>query len=91
MILIYEYLSIFRSILEYPDVVPNPQNWTSDEVEDFICKIGFPEQSIQFKEQEIDGLSLLLLRRNDVLTGFDMKLGPALKIYSHIMRLQQYE
>ncbi|XP_054162039.1 histone acetyltransferase KAT6A-like [Oppia nitens] len=73
----------------YPDIIPNPQKWSADEVSQFICDIGFPEQSILFKEQEIDGTSLLLLRRSDVLTGFHMKLGPALKIYSHIMRLQK--
>lgn len=57
----------------------------------FIRHIGFPEQSHLFKEQEIDGSSLLLMRRSDVLKGFEMKLGPALKIYSHIVRLQNYE
>jgi len=73
----------------YPGVVPNPQQWSAQDVETFIRNIGFPEQSLLFKDQEIDGSSLLLLRRTDVLTGFEMKLGPALKIYSHIMRLQQ--
>ncbi|CAG2101319.1 unnamed protein product [Medioppia subpectinata] len=73
----------------YPEVVPNPQKWSPEDVGNFIRNIGFPEQSLLFKEQEIDGTSLLLLRRSDVLTGFHMKLGPALKIYSHIMRLQK--
>ncbi|CAG2168552.1 unnamed protein product [Oppiella nova] len=73
----------------YPEVIPNPQKWSPEDVGNFIRNIGFPEQSVLFKEQEIDGTSLLLLRRSDVLTGFHMKLGPALKIYSHIMRLQK--
>lgn len=38
--------------------------------------------------QEIDGQSLLLLKRSDVLQGLSLKLGPALKIYTHVMRLQ---
>ena len=38
--------------------------------------------------QEIDGRSLLLMRRSDVLTGLSLKLGPALKIYTHVQRLQ---
>ena len=38
--------------------------------------------------QEIDGKSLLLMKRSDVLTGLSLKLGPALKIYTHIQRLQ---
>ncbi|KAH0618471.1 hypothetical protein JD844_017703 [Phrynosoma platyrhinos] len=38
---------------------------------------------------EIDGKSLLLMTRNDVLTGLSLKLGPALKIYEyHIKPLQ---
>ncbi|RWS16424.1 sterile alpha motif domain-containing protein 13-like protein [Dinothrombium tinctorium] len=66
----------------------DPSEWTVDEVEEFIREIGFPEQAHLFKEQEIDGRSLLLLKRVDVLTGLPMKLGPALKIYAHIFRLQ---
>jgi len=38
--------------------------------------------------QEIDGKALLLMTRNDVLTGMSFKLGPALKIYAHVQRLQ---
>lgn len=38
--------------------------------------------------QEIDGKALLLMSRNDVLTGMSIKLGPALKIYVHVARLQ---
>ena len=42
--------------------------------------------SLVFKE--IDGKALLLMSRNDVLTGMSIKLGPALKIYVHVARLQ---
>lgn len=77
------------SIHSCPEEVVNPQKWSAQDVENYIRSIGFPEQSLLFKEQEIDGTSLLLLRRSDVLTGFHMKLGPALKIYSHIVRLQK--
>ena len=38
--------------------------------------------------QEIDGRSLLLLHRQDVLGGLGLKMGPALKIFSQIKRLQ---
>lgn len=66
----------------------NPQQWTIEDVATFVKFIGFPDQSMIFKEQEIDGISLLLLKRMDVLTGLSMKLGPALKIFGHIQRLQ---
>jgi hypothetical protein len=40
--------------------------------------------------QEIDGKSLLLMQRSDVLTGLSIRLGPALKIYErHIKVLQR--
>jgi hypothetical protein len=38
--------------------------------------------------QEIDGPSLLLMKRNDVVGNMGLKLGPAVKIYNHIRRLQ---
>jgi hypothetical protein len=38
--------------------------------------------------QEIDGPSLFLMKRNDVVGNMGLKLGPAVKIYNHIRRLQ---
>ena len=38
--------------------------------------------------QEIDGKSLLLLHRQDVLKGLGLKLGPALKVFKVIKQLQ---
>ncbi len=38
--------------------------------------------------QEIDGKSLLLLHRQDVISSLGLKLGPALKIFKEVKRLQ---
>lgn len=38
--------------------------------------------------QDIDGRSLLLMTRNDVVNGLHLKMGPALKIYGHVKKLQ---
>ncbi|KAB0363913.1 hypothetical protein FD754_008069, partial [Muntiacus muntjak] len=38
---------------------------------------------------EIDGKSLLLMQRTDVLTGLSIRLGPALKIYEHHIKVLQ--
>ncbi|XP_067135328.1 zinc finger protein ubi-d4-like [Centruroides vittatus] len=73
---------------QYPHIVPDPKDWSIDDVEKFFLSIGFADQAPAFKEQEIDGKSLLLLKRSDVLTGLSIKLGPALKIYNHVKRLQ---
>jgi len=68
--------------------VPDASDWSIEDVVNYFRLVGFPEQATAFKEQEIDGKSLLLLKRSDVLTGLSMKLGPALKIYNHVKRLQ---
>lgn len=42
-----------------------------------------------YPTQEIDGKSLLLMQRTDVLTGLSIRLGPALKIYEHHIKVLQ--
>jgi sterile alpha motif domain-containing protein 13 len=81
-------LILFRAC-KVADLLPaNTSDWSIEDVENFIKFIGFTEEAKSFREQDIDGKSLLLLARSDVLTGFSIKLGPALKIYAHISRLQ---
>ncbi|KAG8437208.1 hypothetical protein GDO86_008052 [Hymenochirus boettgeri] len=68
---------------------PDPAYWAVDDVVNYFKVAGFEEQAGAFKDQEIDGKSLLLMTRNDVLTGLSLKLGPALKIYEyHVKPLQ---
>ncbi|XP_048351671.1 sterile alpha motif domain-containing protein 13 isoform X2 [Sphaerodactylus townsendi] len=68
---------------------PDPADWAVTDVVNYFRTVGFEEQANAFQEQEIDGKSLLLMTRNDVLTGLSLKLGPALKIYEyHIKPLQ---
>ncbi|XP_038163279.1 atherin [Cyprinodon tularosa] len=68
----------------------SPVFWTVSDVVSYITAVGFPEQAAAFRTQEIDGKALLLMQRNDVLTGLSIKLGPALKIYErHIKVLQK--
>lgn len=80
--------SLDEAALEFPGIRSKPDHWTPQDVECFIRLIGFPEQAASFREQEIDGIALLLLTRVDVLNGMSLKLGPALKIYGQIERLQ---
>ncbi|XP_067115099.1 sterile alpha motif domain-containing protein 1 isoform X2 [Osmerus mordax] len=64
--------------------------WTVSDVVRYFTEAGFPEQALAFRTQEIDGKSLLLMQRNDVLTGLSIRLGPALKIYErHVKVLQR--
>ncbi|XP_077936537.1 sterile alpha motif domain-containing protein 1 isoform X2 [Gasterosteus aculeatus] len=67
-----------------------PVDWTVSDVVSYFTAAGFPEQASAFRTQEIDGKSLLLMQRNDVLTGLSIRLGPALKIYErHVKVLQK--
>jgi len=68
--------------------VPDASDWTVHDVTQFFVRLGFVQQASAFSDQEIDGKALLLMTRSDVLTGLSLKLGPALKIYAHIQRLQ---
>ncbi|KAL2097781.1 hypothetical protein ACEWY4_006988 [Coilia grayii] len=69
--------------------LPDPSEWAVNDVVDYFKAAGFEEQASAFKDQEIDGKSLLLMTRNDVLTGLCIRLGPALKIYEyHVKPLQ---
>uniref|UniRef100_A0A8C9VP38 Sterile alpha motif domain containing 13 n=1 Tax=Scleropages formosus TaxID=113540 RepID=A0A8C9VP38_SCLFO len=78
----------FCSLLENGQF-PDPADWAVADVVDYFKAAGFEEQATAFQDQEIDGKSLLLMTRNDVLTGLSIKLGPALKIYEyHVKPLQ---
>ncbi|XP_014448113.1 atherin, partial [Tupaia chinensis] len=67
----------------------DPVEWTVMDVVEYFTEAGFPEQATAFQEQEIDGKSLLLMQRTDVLTGLSIRLGPALKIYEHHIKVLQ--
>lgn len=61
--------------------------WTTKEVYDFF-KDKFPRHAHVFEDEEIDGAALYRLQRDDVVKRFKIKLGPALKIYDFILKLQ---
>ncbi|XP_029914383.1 sterile alpha motif domain containing 1a isoform X2 [Myripristis murdjan] len=68
----------------------NLLQWSVADVASYFSAAGFPEQAVAFRTQEIDGKSLLLMQRSDVLTGLSIRLGPALKIYErHVKVLQR--
>ncbi|XP_036410441.1 sterile alpha motif domain-containing protein 13 [Megalops cyprinoides] len=77
-----------KSLMENGQL-PDPADWAVTDVVNYFKAAGFDEQANAFQDQEIDGKSLLLMTRNDVLTGLSIKLGPALKIYEyHVKPLQ---
>lgn len=76
--------------LKKDNMSQNLLQWTVADVASYFSEAGFPEQAVAFRSQEIDGKSLLLMQRSDVLTGLSIRLGPALKIYErHVKVLQR--
>ena len=73
-----------------PDpAIPDVTGWSAKRVHDYFVSHGFAADICQtLLEQEIDGGSLLLLHRTDVLTSLGLKLGPALKVFKHVKKLQ---
>ncbi|XP_078387303.1 sterile alpha motif domain-containing protein 1-like isoform X2 [Cetorhinus maximus] len=78
-----------RHLLEENGKSVDPTEWSIADVVNYFKEAGFPEQASAFEDQEIDGKSLLLMKRNDVLTGLAIKLGPALKIYEYHIKVLQ--
>lgn len=66
---------------------PDPTNWSSKDVYNYFRKYFDEDIARAILEQDIDGYSLKLLGRADVLK-LDFKLGICLKILLHIKRLQ---
>ncbi|ESO92575.1 hypothetical protein LOTGIDRAFT_120410 [Lottia gigantea] len=69
---------------------PDASEWSIDDVLQFFQSLGFTDDQIEvFREQEVDGKSILLMKRCDVVSGLSLKLGPALKLFQHIEGLQR--
>lgn len=67
--------------------LPNVIKWTHDEIYEYFKRL-FPLQAHVFRDEEIDGAVLYQLKREDVLCGLKLKVGPAIKIYEHILKMQ---
>ncbi|XP_013412312.2 histone acetyltransferase KAT6B [Lingula anatina] len=84
----YPFFISTKSPLKPKQEIPDASRWGVDEVVTYFKESGFLEQAEAFREQEIDGISLMLMKRSDVLSGLALKLGPALKMYNYVKQLQ---
>uniref|UniRef100_A0AAY5K644 Polyhomeotic-like protein 2 n=1 Tax=Esox lucius TaxID=8010 RepID=A0AAY5K644_ESOLU len=67
----------------------DPAKWNVEDVYEFICSLpGCLEIAEEFRSQEIDGQSLLLLKEDHLMGTMNIKLGPALKIFAQISMLR---
>ncbi|XP_077592690.1 uncharacterized protein LOC144209981 isoform X2 [Stigmatopora nigra] len=72
-------------------VETEPSQWSVEQVTAFVRQLpgcGGGEVSSAFRLQEIDGQALLLLTEEHLMSGMNLKLGPALKICAHINALK---
>lgn len=72
--------------------VPDVTKWTHQQVfEYFNRNLGFPARDAAvFKDEEIDGEALMIMKRSDIVTTKfqKLKLGTALKMWSQIIMFQ---
>lgn len=70
------------------DILRQPvSSWSVEQVVGFVGK-HYPKEANVFRYQDIDGASLLLLTRQDVMNRFGLKLGPALRVFELVLSLQ---
>ncbi|XP_067028851.1 polyhomeotic-proximal chromatin protein-like isoform X2 [Acropora muricata] len=62
--------------------------WTAKNVADFIASTDCADKAELFVEQEIDGKALLSLSPEMLMKGMNLKLGPSVKLYNHIVNLR---
>lgn len=75
------------NMIEDETNIPNMYEWSTNEVYEYF-KVRYPRQAHVFENEEIDGQAICLLKREDVLQNFNIKVGPSLKIFEHILKLQ---
>lgn len=72
--------------------IPDVSSWSYQQVSQYFnTALGFNlRDSSIFTEQEIDGVALKIMKRSDIVTTkFEsLKLGTALKMWSHIIKFQ---
>lgn len=76
------------------EVLPNPSGhpstWTVNDVYAFVKNIaGCQSYADCFRQEQIDGQALLLLKHEHLMSTMNMKLGPALKISDLIKKISE--
>ncbi|XP_058800720.1 uncharacterized protein LOC131669681 [Phymastichus coffea] len=88
-------VSPVRRSLEHPEEeeeaidpnIPDASDWSIEQVFQYFYRY-FPHESKIFKTEEIDGATLMLLKRSDIINKFGLLMGPALKIWRYVTILQ---
>lgn len=67
------------------------QQWSIDDVGEFLSHLGYEAYIDKFSEHEIDGRALSLVRDHHLLMTLKLRLGPALKIIEHVNVIKSIE
>ena len=67
------------------------QQWTLEDVSDFLTHLGYEAYTDKFVEHEMDGRALCLMKDHHLLMTLKLRLGPALKIIEHVSALKLLE
>ncbi|XP_064486621.1 lethal(3)malignant brain tumor-like protein 3 isoform X2 [Ornithodoros turicata] len=63
--------------------------WSVSQVATFVCSLpGCQSVAKAFRDEQIDGEAFLLMNQSDLVRILRLKLGPALKIYSCILKFR---
>ncbi|XP_065338151.1 histone acetyltransferase KAT6A-like isoform X2 [Cloeon dipterum] len=85
-----DHIVTMENSVANPDEICDVVEWTSSDLSTYFKDKGFGEEAKIIEEQEVDGKSLLLMSRMDVLRGLKLKLGPALLMYNnHIVAMKE--
>ncbi|XP_037936699.1 uncharacterized protein LOC119670494 [Teleopsis dalmanni] len=87
--------SVNKQLVEIPGIysateitqIDYIKKWSVEQVTAYFSN-WFPREASVFQDYKIDGPTLLLLKRNDVVGRLGLKLGPSLKIFNLILKLQ---
>lgn len=77
-----------KTLITPHESIPDVRTWDIDEVYTYFLGKATPEFAQILKDHQIDGDALLLIKREDVLDRFNLKLGAALRLYAQIVSLQ---
>lgn len=67
------------------------QEWSIEDVGEFLSALGYEAYIDKFIEHEIDGRALSLVKDHHLLMTLKLRLGPALKIIEHVNIIKSLE
>lgn len=80
----------FDMIYRYKLPDGSPENWTCQQVADYLRRRTLHKAAKVCEEEEIDGRAFLNLREDHLLNRFKLLLGPALNLIELIRQLNAY-